>query len=74
MLRLAVVVAHLLVCNLNFYKVISFQQIILELQNFWAKQGCAILQPVDLEVGAGTLHQATVLKALGEKPWRVAYA
>lgn len=53
---------------------ISFQQIILQLQDFWAKQGCAILQPVDLEVGAGTLHQATVLKALGEKPWKVAYA
>ncbi len=53
---------------------ISFQQIILQLQNFWAKQGCAILQPVDLEVGAGTLHQATVLRAIGKKPWKVAYA
>ena len=52
----------------------SFQKIILELQNFWASQGCAILQPVDIEVGAGTLHQATVLRALGPKPWRVAYA
>lgn len=52
----------------------SFQKIILELQNFWANQGCAILQPVDIEVGAGTLHQATVLRALGSKPWRVAYA
>ncbi len=53
---------------------ISFQQIILQLQNFWAEQGCVILQPVDLEVGAGTLHQATVLKALGDKPWKAAYA
>jgi glycyl-tRNA synthetase alpha chain len=52
----------------------SFQEIILKLQQFWAEQGCAILQPVDIEVGAGTLHQATVLRALGPKPWRVAYA
>jgi glycyl-tRNA synthetase alpha chain len=52
----------------------SFQEIILKLQQFWAKQGCAILQPVDLEVGAGTLHQSTVLRALGNKPWKVAYA
>jgi len=52
----------------------SFQEIILKLQQFWASNGCAILQPVDIEVGAGTLHQATVLRALGVKPWRVAYA
>ncbi len=52
----------------------SFQEIILKLQQFWAKQGCVILQPVDLEVGAGTLHQSTVLRALGDKPWKVAYA
>jgi len=52
----------------------SFQEIILKLQQFWASNGCAILQPVDIEVGAGTLHQATVLRALGAKPWRVAYA
>ncbi|MBM3580316.1 MAG: glycine--tRNA ligase subunit alpha [Alphaproteobacteria bacterium] len=52
---------------------ISFQKIILDLQNFWAAQGCAILQPVDTEVGAGTLHPATVLRALGKKPWKVAY-
>lgn len=51
----------------------SFQQIIFDLQQFWAAQGCAILQPIDLEVGAGTLHSATVLKALGKKPWKVAY-
>lgn len=53
---------------------ISFQKIILQLQQFWADQGCAILQPIDIEVGAGTLHPATVLRALGPKPWKVAYA
>jgi len=52
----------------------SFQQIIFDLQNFWAQQGCAILQPIDTEVGAGTLHPATALRALGKKPWKVAYA
>jgi glycyl-tRNA synthetase alpha chain len=51
----------------------SFQQIIFDLQNFWAAQGCAILQPLDIEVGAGTLHPATVLHALGKKPWKAAY-
>lgn len=51
----------------------SFQEIIFTLQQFWAAQGCAVLQPVDIEVGAGTLHPATVLRALGPKPWKVAY-
>ena len=51
----------------------SFQQIIEGLQQFWAAQGCAILQPIDIEVGAGTLHPATVLRALGKKPWKCAY-
>ncbi len=51
----------------------SFQEIIFQLQQFWASQGCAILQPIDIEVGAGTLHPATVLRALGKKPWKVAY-
>ena len=51
----------------------SFQQIIFDLQNFWANQGCAVLQPIDTEVGAGTLHPATALRALGNKPWKVAY-
>jgi glycyl-tRNA synthetase alpha chain len=51
----------------------SFQGIILNLQNFWAKQGCAIVQPYDMEIGAGTFHPATALKALGPKPWRVAF-
>lgn len=51
----------------------SFQQIILDLQNFWSANGCAILQPIDTEVGAGTLHPATALRALGKQPWKVAY-
>jgi glycyl-tRNA synthetase alpha chain len=49
------------------------QNIILKLQNYWSKQGCAILQPYDIEVGAGTFHWATTLRALGPKPWRAAY-
>ena len=51
----------------------SFQSLILDLQNFWAKQGCVILQPYDVEVGAGTFHPATALRALGPEPWRAAY-
>jgi glycyl-tRNA synthetase alpha chain len=51
----------------------SFQSLILALQAFWADQGCAILQPYDMEVGAGTFHPATTLRALGPKPWRAAY-
>ena len=52
---------------------LSFQDLILKLHAYWAGQGCVVLQPYDLEVGAGTLHPATVLRALGPKPWRVAY-
>jgi glycyl-tRNA synthetase alpha chain len=52
---------------------LSFQQIILELQNFWQDYGCAILQPYDVEMGAGTFHPATVLRCLGPNPWNVAY-
>ena len=51
----------------------SFQSIIFKLQNFWSKNGCIILQPLDMEVGAGTFHSATVLRALGKKPWKAAY-
>jgi glycyl-tRNA synthetase alpha chain len=51
----------------------SFQGLILTLQQFWAKQGCVILQPYDMEVGAGTFHPATTLRALGPRPWRAAY-
>ena len=51
----------------------SFQDTILNLQKYWAKQGCVILQPYDIEVGAGTFHPATTLRSLGEKPWKTAY-
>ena len=51
----------------------SFQDLILRLQTFWGAQGCAILQPYDMEVGAGTFHPATTLRALGPKPWAAAY-
>ena len=51
----------------------SFQGLILALQQFWAEQGCVILQPYDMEVGAGTFHPATTLRALGPRPWRAAY-
>ena len=52
---------------------LTFQQTILRLQNYWAGQGCALLQPLDLEVGAGTSHPATFLRAIGPEPWRAAY-
>ena len=51
----------------------SFQDLILTLQHFWAEQGCVILQPYDMEVGAGTFHPATTLRSLGPKPWNAAY-
>ena len=51
----------------------SFQGLILTLQQFWAAQGCVILQPYDMEMGAGTFHPATTLRALGPRPWRAAY-
>ena len=51
----------------------SFQSIIFQLQQFWAKNNCLILQPIDMEVGAGTFHPATFLKALGNSPWKAAY-
>lgn len=51
----------------------TFQDIILCLQHFWAAQGCAILQPLDMEVGAGTFHPATFLRAIGPEPWMAAY-
>ncbi|MFZ2737174.1 MAG: glycine--tRNA ligase subunit alpha [Burkholderiaceae bacterium] len=52
---------------------LSFQQIILKLQSYWAEQGCALLQPIDMEVGAGTSHTATFLRAIGPEPWKAAY-
>jgi glycyl-tRNA synthetase alpha chain len=51
----------------------SFQGLILTLQAFWARRGCVVLQPYDMEVGAGTFHPATTLRALGPKPWKAAY-
>ncbi|MDC0433796.1 glycine--tRNA ligase subunit alpha [Pelagibacteraceae bacterium] len=56
--------------KLNF---LSFQDIIMKLQNFWGKNGCVLLQPYDLEVGAGTFHPATTLRSLGPKSWKAAY-
>ena len=52
---------------------LTFQQIILQLQNYWDAQGCALLQPYDMEVGAGTSHTATFLRAIGPEPWKAAY-
>jgi glycyl-tRNA synthetase alpha chain len=51
----------------------AFQDLILELQRFWGAQGCVLLQPYDMEMGAGTSHPATALRALGPKPWNAAY-
>ena len=57
----------------NNFSTLSFQDIIINLQKFWGKYGCIILQPYDLEVGAGTFHPATTLRSLGPKPWKAAY-
>ena len=54
----------------NFF---TFQKTIFNLQNYWSKQGCVILQPYDLEVGAGTFHPATTLRSIGPKPWKASY-
>ncbi len=51
----------------------TFQGLIFSLQQYWAEQGCALLQPLDLEVGAGTFHPATFLRAIGPEPWKAAY-
>ena len=51
----------------------SFQDVILRLQTFWADKGCVLLQPYDIEVGAGTFHTATFLRAIGPEPWKAAY-
>ena len=55
-------------------KPLSFQQIILKLHQYWGDRGCAILQPYDIEMGAGTFHTATTLRALGPDPWKAAFA
>ena len=57
----------------NHSKIQTFQETIMNLQKFWGKEGCAILQPYDMEVGAGTFHPATTLRSLGPKPWKTAY-
>ena len=59
--------------KINKVKFKSFQDTILNLQKFWSKNGCIILQPYDMEVGAGTFHPATTLRSLGPKPWKAAY-
>ena len=51
----------------------TFQELILRLQQYWAEQGCVLLQPYDMEVGAGTFHPATFLRAIGPEPWSAAY-
>ncbi|QNT79570.1 glycine--tRNA ligase subunit alpha [Entomobacter blattae] len=60
-------------CSASSTSVLSFQDLILTLHNFWSKQGCAILQPYDVEMGAGTLSPHTSLRALGKTPWKAAY-
>ena len=52
---------------------LTFQEIIFNLQEYWSKNGCAIIQPYDMEVGAGTSHTATFLRAIGPEPWKAAY-
>ena len=52
---------------------LTFQQLILRLNEFWDRQGCVLLQPYDMEVGAGTFHTATFLRAIGPEPWKAAY-
>ena len=59
--------------NLKKNTPVNFQDTILNLQKFWGNYGCVILQPYDLEVGAGTFHPATTLRSLGPKPWKAAY-
>ena len=51
----------------------TFQELLMTLERFWAEQGCLIVQPYDIEVGAGTFNPATLLRALGPEPWNVAY-
>ncbi len=53
--------------------ILTFQEIIFSLQRFWSEKGCVILQPLDMEVGAGTFHPATFLRAVGPEPWKAAY-
>ena len=57
----------------GFQVSLSFQDLILTLHHYWAERGCVILQPYDMEMGAGTFHPATVLRSLGPDPWKCAY-
>ena len=57
----------------NKHEFLTFQELILKLQEFWAAHGCVIIQPLDMEVGAGTFHPATFLRSLGPEPWNSAY-
>ncbi len=59
--------------SINANNVQTFQGLILALQDYWSRQGCVLLQPYDMEVGAGTFHPATFLRAIGPEPWRTAY-
>ena len=59
--------------NLELDTTKSFQNLILKLQSFWAEKGCAIVQPFDMEVGAGTFHPATFIRSIGPEPWKAAY-
>ena len=52
---------------------LTFQEMILKLEEYWAGHGCTVMQPYDSEVGAGTFHTATLLRSLGKKPWRTCY-
>jgi len=62
-----------LTTNAATHDVSTFQGLILALQNYWARQGCVVMQPLDLEVGAGTFHPATFLRSIGPEPWNAAY-
>ena len=59
--------------NLELDTTKSFQNLIHKLQSFWAEKGCAIVQPFDMEVGAGTFHPATFIRSIGPEPWTVSY-
>jgi len=60
-------------CKIHNFTMLTFQEIIFKLQTFWADKGCTVIQPFDMEVGAGTSHPATCLRALGPEPWFAAY-
>ena len=69
----AVILTPLIDFGLFFVAPATFQEVILRLQDYWAQHGCVVLQPLDMEVGAGTFHPATFLRALGPENWNAAY-